>query len=340
MRNKFSVTITDVNGARHFELSHVIKKFILYFFVFVALLIGGGAYLINFLMDEVSVLEEKKEKIAQEQLALLEERASLQSEIQSKTEQYEDIRDKVEDIEELIGLKSSNDVQMDQRLDLLKVSSNERKLILDNLPSGFPSTARRITSGFGWRMHTIKKRKIFHHGLDFGGKIGTPVRATSEGIVEFAGFDRGGYGYLIKVVHNYGFKTSYAHLTKKLKVKQGDYVKKGQIIGYLGNSGRSTGPHLHYEVKFIKRTLDPINFVRWNAINFESIFKKENRVSWQSLVNAIVNQHKSHQQQWQSNQSNQHKAYRQRAVEDRAELKNQHNPQKRLSLLMEQKLKR
>ncbi len=293
MRNKLTITVSDINGTKHYEVHQAVKKFIVYFLVFIGLVVGSSFYLINFLMHEVETLEKKKEMIAAEEAKLKEEKRVLEEQIAKKTEEFENIRDKVEDIEELIGLKPAKKVageDLEKRLELLKISSNERKVILNSIPQGYPVRGAHITSGFGWRIHPIFHKRKFHHGLDFAGKIGLPIRAPADGIVTSAGFNRGGYGYVIKIAHNYGFETIYAHLTKNLKVKVGDFVKKGDIIGYLGNSGRSTGPHLHYEVRFLGRILNPINFVRWNIINFDEIFKKEDRVPWHSLVEAIKHQ--------------------------------------------------
>ncbi len=291
MKNKLTITVSDINGTKHYEVHQAVKKFIIYFLLFIFLIVGGSFYLINFLMDEVETLEKKKELIAKEEEKLKEEKRILQEEIAKKTEEFENIRDKVEDIEELIGLKPSKESEnIEKRIDLIKISSNERKLIVNSIPQGFPVRGAHITSGFGWRIHPISHTRKFHHGLDFGGRIGLPIRVTADGIVTSAGFNRGGYGYVVKVMHNFGFETIYGHMTKNIKVKVGDFVKKGDIIGYLGNSGRSTGPHLHYEVRFIDRILNPINFVRWSIINFDEIFKKEDRVPWHSLVEAIKHQ--------------------------------------------------
>ncbi len=290
MKNKLTITVSDLSGTKHYEVHQAVKKFIIYFLVFIFFIVGGSFYLINFLMNEVETIEKKKELIAKEELKLREEKRLLQNEIAQKTEEFENIRDKVEDIEELIGLKPSQSGTLDTRLDLLKISSNERKVIVNSLPHGYPVKGAHITSGFGWRIHPIFHTKKFHHGLDFGGKIGLPIRVPADGIVISAGFNRGGYGYVVKVAHNFGFETIYAHLTKNIPVKVGDFVKKGDIIGHLGNTGRSTGAHLHYEVRFLDRILNPINFVRWNIINFDEIFKKEDRVPWHSLVKAINHQ--------------------------------------------------
>ena len=155
----------------------------------------------------------------------------------------------------------------------------------------------RVTGRFGWRVHPILKKKEFHRGLDIKASMQTPIKAPADGVIEYAGYHKSsGFGYLIILDHNYGFKTSYGHLSKKMLVKPGQFVKKGEIIGYTGNSGLSTGPHLHYEIRFIARPLDPLNFIQWERKNFDDIFKKENRVSWQSLVKIINDQFQAQRQ--------------------------------------------
>jgi murein DD-endopeptidase MepM/ murein hydrolase activator NlpD len=103
-----------------------------------------------------------------------------------------------------------------------------------------------ITSGFGMRVHPIFKRLMFHAGTDFSAPVGTNVIATGDGVVSFSGFDRG-YGKKVILDHGNGYQTVYAHLSKAL-IRQGQHVKRGEVIAFSGNTGNSTGPHLHYEV--------------------------------------------------------------------------------------------
>ena len=292
MRNKFTITISDVSGSKHFTLHQIIKKFIAYFLLFIFCVILVGAFLIRFLMDEVKDLQEIKSKILSQKEKLVNENKILQESIEQKTKQFDEIQDKVADIEELIGLKTKeSDIDIDQRVDILSLTSAQRRLIFDNIPNGYPIEYKGISAKFGWRIHPILKRKEFHRGLDLRGSMGTPVHAPADGIVEFAGYHKkSGFGNLLIIQHNYGFKTYYAHL-KKILVKVGDLVKKGDIVAKVGSSGLSTGPHLHYEVRFIGRALDPMNFVKWSSSNFDNIFKKEKRVSWQSLIRMLNSQY-------------------------------------------------
>jgi len=300
MRSKFTITISDVNGSKHYLLHQIIKKIILYFILFVVLVIIGGSLSINFLANEVNSLEYKKKvaqkeyltskiKINQEYSKLQENNKKLKEKINFKTKEYEAIKEKVNDIEELVGLKTDVQTVMSDRLENLKFTSKQERVIFQNIPNGYIVPYIGTASKFGWRIHPILKRREFHKGLDFRAKSNTPIKAPADGVVEFAGFHkRSGFGNLIILDHNYGFRTYYGHL-KKVAVKAGQFIKKGEIIGYTGSSGLSTGPHLHYEVRFISRALNPIYFVKWNNSSFKDIFKKEKYVPWESLINMINN---------------------------------------------------
>jgi murein DD-endopeptidase MepM/ murein hydrolase activator NlpD len=115
--------------------------------------------------------------------------------------------------------------------------------------------ARTESSGYGWREDPINKRAKFHHGTDYRGKRGTPVLAAGNGTVIFAGH-RGGYGRVVFIDHGNGVITRYAHL-KRIEVKVGDTLTAGQQLGQLGSSGRTTGAHLHFEVRLTGRSVDP-----------------------------------------------------------------------------------
>jgi len=118
---------------------------------------------------------------------------------------------------------------------------------------------KRIASGFGWRSHPILKRRIFHYGIDFTAPRGTNIYATGDGKVKEAKRARGGYGNQIVIDHGYGYTTLYAHL-QKIKVRRGQKVKRGQIIGTVGNTGLSMGSHLHYEVHKNGKKVNPVYY--------------------------------------------------------------------------------
>lgn len=117
---------------------------------------------------------------------------------------------------------------------------------------------KRTASGYGYRIHPIYQTRIFHDGMDFSCDIGTPVYATADGVVKNAKWESG-YGYTVTIDHGYGYVTRYAHL-KSFNTKRGQKVVRGETIALSGNSGRSTGPHVHYEVLQRGRPVNPANY--------------------------------------------------------------------------------
>ena len=146
----------------------------------------------------------------------------------------------------------------------------ERKEILNNTPSILP-TRGWITSHFGYRneMPYPSHEPDFHKGMDIAASIGSPVFATGEGKVTYTGYDEHGFGKLIIVDHGYNLKTYYAHLSQ-IETSTGSYVKRGQPIGYVGNTGKSTGPHLHYEVRVLGIPVNPSNYILDGAESSQS----------------------------------------------------------------------
>lgn len=134
----------------------------------------------------------------------------------------------------------------DEIADLIK----NQQHMLSSIPSIQPipnKNLERMASGYGWRIDPVYKIQKFHEGMDFTCPVGTEVHVTGDGVVELVDFSYGGYGNEIIVNHGYGYRTRYAHLTRA-KVTPGQKVKRGDVIGLTGNTGKSTGPHLHYEV--------------------------------------------------------------------------------------------
>ena len=128
------------------------------------------------------------------------------------------------------------------------------------LPLGAPVAEKTITSPYGMRQDPFTKKNKQHKGIDFAGKIGTELFAVAPGRVISAG-ERSGYGTTVEIDHGLGFTTLYAHLSK-LMVSRGDWVRPGTVIGLGGSSGRSTGPHLHYEIRYKGNPFNPSNFVK------------------------------------------------------------------------------
>jgi murein DD-endopeptidase MepM/ murein hydrolase activator NlpD len=118
---------------------------------------------------------------------------------------------------------------------------------------------KRVASGYGYRIDPVYKTVRFHAGLDFTAPQGTPIYATANGVAKVAGNAGNGYGNYVILNHGYGYETLYGHMFK-VKIKAGTRVKRGEIIGYVGSTGKSTGPHCHYEVHKNGRPIDPVYF--------------------------------------------------------------------------------
>lgn len=129
------------------------------------------------------------------------------------------------------------------------------------VPSDMPVKGSALTSSFGTRTDPFKKRRAMHPGIDLAGPIGTPIHVTADGTVLRAGYNRGGYGNLVEVDHGNGIVTRYAHMSKIL-VSKGDTVSRGQLVGKMGSTGRSTGSHLHYEVRIDGKPVNPLPFMK------------------------------------------------------------------------------
>jgi murein DD-endopeptidase MepM/ murein hydrolase activator NlpD len=289
----FTITIHDDNGVKQFNLHKFVKKALLYAGLFLLTLTLVGVATILYLDYSVDTMQQKKDAIEQayeeikEQNELLEEtmKATRYSLLVKKKELNE-LSDSLAEIETLIGLKPIGDESLRERVSIAKLSSSQRATLLQLIPSGSPVPYRGITSKFGYRIHPTLMKKEFHRGSDMKAKMNTPVYATADGIVEWSGYHKSsGFGRLVILEHVYGFKSYYGHLNKVV-VKSGQFVKKGELIAYSGNSGLSNGPHLHYEIRFIHRALNPYYFIKWTQQNYNEIFEKEKKVPWQSLITA------------------------------------------------------
>ena len=134
----------------------------------------------------------------------------------------------------------------------------ENKEILNYIPSIKPVTEGYLNSGYGYRKDPIDGIRRFHHGQDFSVFRGAPIQSPADGTVKRTGY-RGGFGKYIIINHGYGYETKYLHLSK-INVKKGQSVVRGAVIGSTGNSGRSTAPHLHYEVIYNGTPQNPLNY--------------------------------------------------------------------------------
>lgn len=145
--------------------------------------------------------------------------------------------------------------------DELVLLSKNKETMLESLPAIQPVSNKdltRMASGFGWRIDPIYHTRRFHAGMDFTAPIGTDIYATANGTISAAGWQQG-YGNCVQINHGYGYLTLYGHMSA-IKVRIGQSVKRGEVIGLVGSTGKSTGPHCHYEVHFKGEVMNPQNY--------------------------------------------------------------------------------
>ncbi len=300
MKNRLIITVSDVNSTKSYNIHQVVKKSIIIIIFISILVLAGSFWFINFLSQEMDDLRADK-KI--EMNLLIEKEKKLQAQnlfysmqIKGKVKDIEELSSKLDNIEEIIGIKKNDEKGAINRAILAQITSAQKMYMLNTIPNGSPLEETLVKSSFGYRVHPVTKRKKFHRGLDLRARLKTSVYATADGVVRFVQpYNKGDFGRVIIISHNFGFESVYAHLSKT-KVKIGDVIKRNQLIGLSGNSGRSTGPHLHYEVRYASKVLNPRDYINWNLKTYETIFNKQRRVQWESLVKLIKEQHRLEQQ--------------------------------------------
>ncbi|MBO1923508.1 M23 family metallopeptidase [Thiomicrorhabdus sp. 6S3-12] len=313
MRNRFTVTVSDVHGARHYSFTQLAKRFFSWILLlFLTLWVAGALTIVWFSnkVDEVEAQHRFAVKAYSDRLAkveddyenMLTEKGELETALNQKSERLDSLGQTLQNIEEMImtqdELQSLANLPVEQRLENLQMSALERSLMLASIPNGSAvKNFNGFTSYYGVRKHPVTGVRSRHLGIDYRGGVGEDVLATADGIVSFSAFSKEtGFGNLVSIIHANGFKSRYGHLHKRT-VKVGDYVYKGQKIGEIGNTGRSTGPHLHYEVLFLSRRIDPKPFHEWSQENYNAIFQEVKLVPWGSLVQAASLQAKKVEKQ-------------------------------------------
>lgn len=295
MNEHFTITIHDDNGVKQFNLHKFVKKALLYSFSFLGFIALSAVGTILYLKYSVDQIEQKRSEMEMAYNSLKLKNQMLDENIKNtqyaldvKKEELLEVSDSLSEIEALIGLSSQAEVPLKERVNLTKLDSEQRATLLQLIPSGSPVPYNGITSKFGYRIHPTLNRKEFHRGTDLKAAMNTPVYATADGVVEYSGYHKkSGFGNLVILHHSYGFKTYYGHLNKVV-LESGTFVKKGDLIAYTGNTGMSSGPHLHYEIRFISRLLNPFWFIKWDVKNYSEIFEKEKKIPWQSLITATT----------------------------------------------------
>uniref|UniRef100_A0A486XL12 Putative peptidase n=1 Tax=Rheinheimera sp. BAL341 TaxID=1708203 RepID=A0A486XL12_9GAMM len=293
MKDRIIISVSTINGTRHFNVSKLFKRNAV--IALWALLFGLiiTAAVIDYLLRSVEQSQAQRDYLSGQASTLRDEITTLQNskteleqELALKQDEMLQVINRVGEIELALGLDQQYPQDLENRLDTASVNSVARQTMLQLVPNGSPLDFSRRSSRFGLRQHPIVGKQQHHKGVDLSASRGTPIYAPADGVVEVVRSSKSGFGNLLKIRHAFGFSTLYAHLDS-FKVKSGHFVHKGELIATSGNTGLSTAPHLHYEVHFLDRALNPQSFMDWHATNFDLVFEKERSIKWDSLVSML-----------------------------------------------------
>ncbi|MGX3010372.1 M23 family metallopeptidase [Helicobacter sp. 23-1044] len=288
--DRLILMISSPYGYKYYNINAFFKHSLIYLAVFIASMAFLSLVVLYSFSAEIKDIDYKYKYIQEEYAKLVSHHIDLTAQITAKKEETLLVSDKIEELEGEIGISKSEGYGLKGRVETASITGLQKLFIMKFIPNGIPLTSyKRISSPYGYRIHPLSNTREIHTGTDLAADKDTPVYATADGVVDFAqsGWN-GGYGTLVKIDHSFGFRTYYAHLNG-IAVKKGEFVRKGQLIAYVGNTGASSGNHLHYEVRFLGAHINPKNFLEWNMGNFDIIFKKEKNIAWQSLLQTINN---------------------------------------------------
>ncbi len=265
MRERLFITISDERNVRQFAVNRLVGKVLVYVLSGHTLLFVAGLIGLGWMAHQYDAIKFAKDSLAAayEAEAARKDRLrdAAEAEMEKLNRMIEEKREELQIISQVAEARpakvSFSIPRFTQRTSL---SDSDARLFARAIPSGSPVPGMEVSSGFGSRIHPIHQRRFFHYGMDFDTPVGTPIQATADGVVEFARDTRGGYGRLITLRHAHQFRTAYAHL-EEIHVEPGQVVRKGDVLGLTGNSGISTGPHLHYEIIYQGKPLNPYPYV-------------------------------------------------------------------------------
>ncbi|GAB3525475.1 M23 family metallopeptidase [Photobacterium alginatilyticum] len=297
MSENICISVSDHRGTSHYLINRFKKRYLALTMSLILAIIVAGSFSVYQLYQQNLLSSQRLNELnlQTEQLttSLSEENAANQAltqELATKKAALGMLTQRIDDVETILGLQTGDGdaLPLEQRVDSAAISSAVRGTLFRLLPNGSPTPGIRMSSGFGTRIHPVTGKRKRHRGLDFAANTGTPIYAPADGVIEVTRPSNKGSGNFLKLNHSLGFATTYSHMSK-FNVKRGKFVRKGDLIGWSGNTGLSTGPHLHYEIRFLGRALNPRPFVEWTPENFKSLFEKEKTVQWASLLEMINN---------------------------------------------------
>lgn len=289
MRERLFITISDDRNIRQYAVHRLVGRALIYALSGHTLLFVVGLLGLGWMAHQYDALKFAKDALAVSYQAEAAKKNRLRDAAEAEIDQLKQmINDKRQELNIISQVADAKPAKVSFAINRFstktQLSNRDAALFERAIPSGSPVSGMEVSSGFGNRIHPIFHKRFFHFGMDFDAPIGTPVQATADGVVEYARDSVGGYGRLITLRHAHEFRTAYAHLNDALVVP-GQVVRKGDVIAASGNTGNSTGPHLHYEIIYKGKPLNPYPFVALEQSDSEQPqITEARRTSWDSLL--------------------------------------------------------
>ena len=297
MPKKIIMQIPTKDGEQRFYLGRSSFTIICAAIIALPAVIGGAWYLFQKQAHRqqalIQTLETEKVKLTALYQEQIDSNHTLSQSISKKENQIQTLGKRIYDVESVLGLAhevstEQNNSALEERIDAAAIDSAVRATMFRLIPNDSPMAYQRISSPYGSRINPISGQRQVHAGIDLTCTRGEDILAPADGVVETVRSSNRGYGNYLTLSHSFGFTSAFAHLDK-FKVKSGQFVSKGDVIAQCGNTGHSTGPHLHYEIRFLDRTLNPKYLMDWTPENFNSAFEKEKMIKWGSLIELVDN---------------------------------------------------
>ncbi|RDU55015.1 M23 family peptidase [Helicobacter sp. MIT 00-7814] len=283
MQNKLMISIVDDEGSKQFSIHRVIKKVLFYLGVGIVVLLVSYLLMVKLLISELDSLIAEKNEVRNKFQEIYEKNNELARNVEYKTNELFKASSRINELEKIVNIYKNSDSLIDEQnyeIDLEDLSDIQKQIVLKIIPNGDP------IRGYDWDKHAnlqSKKAEAFFYEIPQG----TPIYATANGIVDSISNAKGGtYGTYVKLAHSFGFTSVYAHLQKPL-VQKGEFVIKGQLIGYSGQSGASKKEDLLYELRFLGSPLSTSEYARWDLSNFNAVTQNKDQIDWKSLVWAL-----------------------------------------------------
>ena len=300
VRHPLRVTIVDEGGSIQFTMTKAMQKIALYICVAIVAVLIIGYISMSSLITQLDDIKTRRQEVDADYQRIYEKNAILQDDIDKKTQELNAMQNKVSDLEKVLSMHNNNHAGFINGIlkdsDIQNLDQTQKNTILQIVPNGNPlnsfSAKQKIRNGSRdialVNLTYQQNGKIRNAGYEYYTDEVEPVYATADGIAESVRDNniKYGYGNLVRLSHVFGLSSAYTNLSK-VSVKEGDFVSKGDIIGYTTKSQNNRQRSLYYEIRFMGDELDTLAFIEWNILNFKSIFDSNENLNVKSLVWAL-----------------------------------------------------